>query len=104
MQTAIAGGAVILMTAAGELTGLFAVMDSIRERLPAGSDLIMCALRVTGTAFLTQIASELCRDAGENALAAKAELCGRLMILSAAAPLFIRLVETIAELIGELPV
>ena len=102
MQTALAGGAVILVLAAGELSGILAGLRSIWAELGAGEEALMAAVRVTGIAYITRISSELCRDAGEGALAVKTELCGRLMLFSAALPVLgglVRLLAGTAELL-----
>ncbi len=52
-----------------------------------------------GICLLTQLAADTCRDAGENALAAKAELAGKLMMVMLALPLFEKLAELAASLI-----
>lgn len=103
MQTAMAGGLVVLVIAAGELAGLYPKLKSLWDELGYGQELIMPAVRITGIAYMTGIGAELCRDAGEGALAIKTEICGRVMLLSAAAPVLISLVSILAGLAAKLP-
>lgn len=56
-------------------------------------------IRATGTAMLVEFASQLCRDAGEAALAAKIELAGRVTLLGMAAPLMIELTGQLGALV-----
>ncbi len=54
--------------------------------------------KALGIGLLTQTASDICRDAGENALAAKAELGGQVLVLLCGLPLFeyaARLLESV---------
>ena len=44
--------------------------------------------RAAGVCFVTQLAADTCRDAGETALASKAELTGRVLLLLLTVPLF----------------
>ena len=46
---------------------------------------------------MTQLAADTCRDAGDSALAGKAELTGRILLLLLAVPLY----EEILTLIGQ---
>ncbi len=50
-----------------------------------------------GIAYLAQLASQTCMDAGESALAAKVELGGRIMILALAAPVAFKILDLAIE-------
>lgn len=101
VRTALAGGLVLLIMAAGELSGIFASLRSLYSNglTSAAAEL---ALRVTGVAYVAQTAADICRDCGENGLASKAELCGRLMMLTASMPLFLKLALTLIGLAEDL--
>ena len=103
MQTAIAGGLVVLLMAVGELAGVYPELRETLAELGAGEGLLMPAVRVIGIAYMTGIGAELCRDAGENALAMKTEICGRAMLLSAAAPVLVSFVSMLAGMAEKLP-
>ena len=45
-------------------------------------------LKALAIALLTGTAADVCRDAGESALASKAELCGQILLLMSGLPLF----------------
>ncbi len=53
-----------------------------------------------GICYLTSIAGDLCRDCGETALGAMAELWGRIALVVLAMPLAEGLFEMIAEILG----
>ena len=53
-----------------------------------------------GICLLTQLAADACKDAGESALASKAELAGKLMLLMLALPLFEKIAQLAASLIN----
>ncbi len=53
-----------------------------------------------GVCFLTQFASDACKDAGENSLASKVELAGKIAILLIALPLFEKITKIAISLIG----
>lgn len=58
-------------------------------------------LRALGVCFLTQLTADTCRDAGEGALASKAELVGKIVLLVLALPMFSDIVELALSLMGE---
>lgn len=99
MQVALIAGIMILIFALGELTG---VMDGIRamaERYGIAAEYIGILAKIIGIAYLAQFAAQTCKDAGESALAAKVELGGRVMILAAALPAAVMLLELVSSLL-----
>ncbi len=62
------------------------------ERLTAAGGLsdrhLSAVLKAAGICLLTQLTADTCRDAGEGALASKAELAGRVLLLLLTVPLF----------------
>ena len=65
--------------------------------LPA--EYLRVIFRAVGICLLTQLAADTCRDAGEQSLAAKAELAGKCFMLLLALPLFERLLSLVTGLI-----
>lgn len=56
-------------------------------------------LKAAGLAVIGQLSAQLCRDAGEAALAYGVELAAKVAILSAAMPLVLRLFEILGEIL-----
>lgn len=56
-------------------------------------------LKGLGICLLTQIAADTCRDAGETALANKAELVGKVLLLVVALPLFEEIIALALSLV-----
>ena len=52
-----------------------------------GSRYIVPILKITGIAYLTQLGSELCTDANENALAGRVEMAGKIAICMITIPI-----------------
>lgn len=101
-RTALTGGIIILAAAAGELGGIFARIRGLAGQASGLAEAAGLALRVTGIAYVAQTAADLCRDCGEEGLASKAELTGRLMMLSASLGQIVKLVEKLISLAEEL--
>ena len=53
-----------------------------------GENHLGVVLRGAGICLVTQLAADTCRDAGDSALAGKAELTGRMLLLLLAVPLY----------------
>lgn len=98
-----------LSIAAGTLTvglllkELVPLLSSLRRLAALGglSDgAVSVVLRAAGVCFVTQWAADTCRDAGQIALAGKAELTGRVLLLLLTVPLFEQVLTLITEVVG----
>lgn len=63
------------------------------------SSYMRIVIKVIGISYLVCIKAELCKDAGENAIAAKIELGGKLIILAMAIPIINSLLNLVKEII-----
>lgn len=63
-------------------------------------DYISIILKTVGISFFTQLAGDICRDSGMNAVATKIEFAGKLMLAVLAVPVAKALLETALKMIG----
>lgn len=101
LQVALAGGLLLLLEAVSYFTEIGRSLYGLAEKAGIEGGLIPFAAKTAGIAYMTEAAGAVCRDAGESSLAVKAELCGRLMLISFTLPMLIRLAELLSKLIGE---
>ena len=84
---------VIFAAVLGELIPAFDTIRSMMQQVQIDGQYIEILLKSLGICFITQIASESCRDAGESALASKIDLAGKLMLVVLALPMFEEIVS-----------
>lgn len=102
---------VTLLTAVTVLTVLFwklePLLDTVKtlfSGLPFSWEYGSLLIKGLGICLLTQTAADVCRDAGETALADKAELSGKITLLALSTPLFERVAQLAVSMIsGEAP-
>ena len=96
-----AGAAVLILTAA--LGGAVPLVESLRE-LAGGDSLggrcMEAMLRAVGLTLIGQLAGQLCKDAGEAALAYGVELAVKVAVLTVCLPVLAALMETVGEIIN----
>lgn len=56
-------------------------------------------LKVIGIAYVTEFGAQICRDAGEGAVAGKIEFAGKVLIVVMAVPVLALVLDTIVKLI-----
>lgn len=74
-------------------------MQMLAESAAVPTAYIGVLLKGLGICLLTQLATDTCRDAGETALANKAELVGKVLLLTVALPLFEEIVTLALSLL-----
>ena len=81
------------------LGNLIALLRETAEQAGVGSGYFAVVLKVIGIAYLTQFGAKRCADAGEGAVAAKLELAGKILMMTAAAPVLTGLLEMVMGLV-----
>lgn len=79
---------------------VFDVVHMIAARLSVNDSYITVLIRIIGIAYLSRFGSEICRDAGQNVIAQKIELAGKIMIVVTSMPI---LTAVLNLLVGILP-
>lgn len=55
-------------------------------------------LKIIGTAYVVEFGSQISRDAGENSIAMKIELAGKIIIMTLAIPILLSLMDLIIKI------
>lgn len=99
MLVLVAGtGLLILLFSRAET--VFSALRDMLEKTGLSGEYIQILFKSLGICLVTQLASDTCRDAGEQSLASKADLAGRIALLMVGIPLFQKITETALTLIG----
>ena len=96
----LAAGALVVGLLLKELAPL---LTSLRRMMTVGGlsdNALSVVLRAAGVCFVTQWAADTCRDAGQSALAGKAELTGRVLLLLMTVPLFEQVLTLVTGVVG----
>lgn len=99
MAVSLLAGIGILALVLSRAVPVFQTLQQLLQTNALPAEYGTIVFKGLGICLLTQLAADTCRDAGENALAAKAELAGKLMMVMLALPLFEKLAELAASLI-----
>ena len=95
----LAAGALILGQVLGAASAVRALLDELGERAGLSPAVLDPVIKTVGIAILTRISAEVCRDAGEGAMAAFVETAGAVLALWVALPLLRAVLETVTGLL-----
>lgn len=96
----LAAGAVLMLGVLGGVQEVTAAMRSLSGRVGLEGTYVSTLLRVIGIAYLAQFGAQACRDAGAGGIADKVELCGKLAVLSIAAPVVVSLMDVVTGVLA----
>jgi stage III sporulation protein AD len=84
------------------LSKLNVVLDLFRD-LAAKANIsqmyLNTILKIIGIAYVTEFGAQVCRDAGESAVAGKIEFAGKILVMVMAVPIIALVLDTIVRLI-----
>ena len=89
------GGSRFDMLCGGEL---YELAELIKSMTSSGELFIAPVMKCAAIAIVTKLASELCRDSSQSAVASSVELAGSICALSVAMPLIISMLKTIGAM------
>ena len=95
----VGAGALIL---SGVLVGMLPIIAQIRAIFDGAAipgQYAQILFKALGLCFVTQIACDACKDAGESAIAAKVELAGKISVLVLSLPLFAQVLDIVRLLL-----
>lgn len=82
------------------LTKLSFVVDAIgqmQDYVKLNEKYVAILMKMVGITYVSEFASNLCRDAGYRAVAAQIEMFGKLTVLGLSMPVLLALMQTVSE-------
>lgn len=97
---AIAAGCVILGMVLIQVVPAIGELNSLLKEVNVNTSYFAVAFKALGICYLTQFASDICRDFGQSSLAGKVDLAGKVMIVTISLPLLKGIIEAALGLVG----
>ncbi|MCI6712173.1 MAG: stage III sporulation protein AD [Firmicutes bacterium] len=91
----IACGIILFMTVIAQFSDILSVVSDVFSRSGYANSYFPVLLKILAIAYLTDLISQVCRDAGENGIASKTEMAGKIFILYASLPVFTSILSMI---------
>ena len=83
----------LLFTAVTQLSLAADALRSLSQKAGVGEATAETLFKLTAMAYVTEASSHICRDAGEEGLAVKAALCGKMLLMAQTLPLVVEIGE-----------
>lgn len=99
-MTGIATGILIIMLTSGNLIKVLEELRQIVDKTGLDVKYFKITLKVIGISYITQFASEVCRDSGENAIASKVDTAGKICVLLLTIPIISGFLNIIIDMLN----
>ena len=98
--TAMATAVILFLMILSQVEYVLSIVTMTANGININAEYIAAIFKMIGISYLSQFGSEICRDAGQNAIASKVELAGKIMIVALSVPI---LMELMNLLVGLMP-
>lgn len=82
----------------GKIGAVIEVLKRLAENSGMESIYLKTVLKIIGIAYIAEFGAQIVRDAGQESIASKIELAGKVLILVLAIPIISIIIETVMKL------
>ena len=98
LMVGIVASIVIYLLVLPQLASVFQVVNILASSSNIGTMYIDIILKIIGIAYIAEFGSQICIDAGENSIASKIEISGKILIMVVSMPIMMALIELILNI------
>lgn len=99
LMCVIASSIIMLVFVFDEIKSVVVLLNNLIETSSINKSLLIIVLKVIGISYVVEFGRNICIDAGENSIASKIEMAGKVIIVSLSIPIITSLVEMVAVII-----
>lgn len=96
---AIVSGIIIFLFLIGKIADVIRIIERLAVEGGINLMYLKTILKIIGIAYIAEFGAQICRDAGQGAIASKIELAGKILIMVMAIPIITVIIETVMKLI-----
>lgn len=92
-------GILIFLFLIGKIGGVIQVLIDLAEKSNINMIFLKTILKIIGIAYIAEFGAQIVRDAGQESIAAKIELSGKVLIMVMAIPIITVIIDTVVKLL-----
>lgn len=82
-----------------KLEGIISLLESLVQKSGINKEYLTLLLKVTGIAYVIELATSICKDAGNSAIASKVEMLGKISIVALTLPILTSVISTVLNIL-----
>ncbi|MFD1772379.1 stage III sporulation protein AD [Paenibacillus rhizophilus] len=96
---AAATGILIFLFLIGKIGGVISTLQRLAESSGMETVYLKTVFKIIGIAYIAEFGAQIVRDAGQESIASKIELAGKVLIMTLAVPIIGIIIETVMKLL-----
>ncbi|CAH1197498.1 stage III sporulation protein AD [Paenibacillus sp. 2RAB27] len=92
-------GIVIFLFLIGKISSVIQVLEDLAVKSNVNLVFLKTILKIIGVAYIAEFGAQIVRDAGQDSIASKIELSGKVLIMVMAIPIITVIIETVVKLL-----
>ena len=96
----IIGGSLILFYSMEAISSIINFINTLSNKSNISSEFIKLLIKITSISILIEFAVSICKDCGENAIAQKLDLGGKVIVISMSVPVISTMLNGLLELLA----
>lgn len=96
----IIGGALIFFYSINTISNIMNFINNLSNKTNISSEFIKLLIKITAISILIEFAVSICKDCGENAIASKLDLGGKVIVISMSIPVISTMLNGLLELLA----
>ena len=92
-------GVVIFISLADKIAEVIRILEQLANRAGVKTMFLETVLKIIGIAYIAEFGAQVTRDAGQESIASKIEMAGKVLILVMAIPIVTMIIETIIKIL-----
>lgn len=99
VQLSIVVGVSIFAMMLGKINSVITLMKQLATKSNISVLYMTTILKIIGVAYIAEFGAQICRDAGEGAIAAKIEFAAKVIVIVLAIPVIVAVFESLLKLV-----
>jgi stage III sporulation protein AD len=92
-------GIVIFLFLIGKISSVIRILEDLATKTGINMVFLKTILKIIGVAYIAEFGAQIVRDAGQESVASKIELTGKILIMVMAIPIISVIIETVVKLL-----
>jgi stage III sporulation protein AD len=99
VQLSLGLSVIIFLLVVGKISLILDLFRELADKANINQLYLNTVLKIIGIAYVSEFGAQVCRDAGEGAIAGKIEFAGKILIMVLAVPIIAVVLDTIVKLL-----
>ncbi|HEY8909735.1 MAG TPA: stage III sporulation protein AD [Desulfosporosinus sp.] len=99
LQLSILAGATIFILIISKVKVIVDLLQTLADQANISSYYLLIVLKIVGVAYLAEFGAQICKDAGEGALATKIEIAAKVAVIVLSIPIIVAITESLVRLV-----